>query len=148
MEQNISLFYGLSFLTVIIAFAFALYLYLWVKKMKVQNSRIEEISKLIKAGADTFMAREYKVLGKFAAVVAVIILLILPQPIWEGDIISNLSMAIAYIGGTVLSAIAGKIGILYFFTETVRTCSIVHSGVRIIRQKKFATAAPCRLQTI
>ena len=88
--ENLSLFYALSFLTVAIAFAFALYLYLWVKKMKVQNSRIEEISKLIKAGADTFMNREYRVLGRFAAVVAVIVFLILPQPVWKGEVISNL----------------------------------------------------------
>ena len=31
MESNLSLFYGLSFLTAAIAFLFALYLYLWVK---------------------------------------------------------------------------------------------------------------------
>ena len=34
MESNLSLFYGLSFLTAAIAFLFALYLYLWVKKVK------------------------------------------------------------------------------------------------------------------
>ena len=81
MESNLSLFYGLSFLTVAIAFLFALYLYLWVKKIKVQNSRIEEISKLIKAGADTFMRREYRILGIFAGIVALIILIFLPSPI-------------------------------------------------------------------
>ena len=79
MEQNLTLFYGLSFLTVIIAFAFALYLYLWVKKMKVQNQRIEEISKLIKEGADTFINREYRILAIFALIVAFIVFLILPQ---------------------------------------------------------------------
>ena len=130
MEQNLSLFYGLSFLTVIIAFAFALYLYLWVKKMKVQNGRIEEISKLIKDGADTFMAREYKVLGKFAIVVALIVFVILPQPIWKGEVLSNLSMAIAYIGGTVLSAIAGKIGILVATLSNGRTAESASKGLK------------------
>ena len=59
MESNLSLFYGLSFLTAAIAFLFALYLYLWVKKVKVQNKRIEEVSKLIKEGADTFISTGY-----------------------------------------------------------------------------------------
>ena len=130
MEQNLSLFYGLSFLTVVIAFAFALYLYLWVKKMKVQNQRIDEISKLIKKGADTFMNREYRILGIFAAVVAVIIFLILPQPIWEGQILSNLSMALAYIAGTVLSAIAGKIGILVATLSNGRTAESATKGIK------------------
>ena len=130
MEQNLSLFYGLSFLTVVIAFAFALYLYLWVKKMKVQNQRIDEISKLIKKGADTFMNREYRILGIFAAVVAVIIFLILPQPIWEGQILSNISMVLAYIAGTVLSAIAGKIGILVATLSNGRTAESATKGIK------------------
>ena len=112
MESQLSLFYGLSFLTVAIAFAFAFYLYLWVKKQKTTNAKIQEVSALIKEGANTFMRREYLVLAKFALVAAIVILVLLPMPIWQGNIIDNISMAIAYIAGTVLSAIAGKIGIM------------------------------------
>ena len=107
-----SLFYGLSFLTVAIAFAFAAYLYLWVKKQRTVNKRIMEVSLLIKEGANTFMRREYRVLAKFALVAAVLILVLLPSPIWQGEPLDNVSMAVAYLAGTILSAIAGKIGIL------------------------------------
>ncbi len=130
MEQNLPLFYGLSFLTVVIAFAFAAYLYLWVKKEKVQNVRIAEISELIKKGADTFMNREYRILGIFAAAVAVIVFAFLPQPIWHGNVLSNLSMALAYIAGTVLSAIAGKIGILVATLSNGRTAECASRGIR------------------
>ncbi len=130
MEQNIGLFYGLSFLTVIIAFAFALYLYLWVKKMNVQNKRIEEISKLIKEGANTFMSREYRILGLFALVVALIVFLILPTPVWHGNVLSNFSMALAYIAGTVLSAIAGKIGIIVATLSNARTAESATKGLK------------------
>lgn len=41
MESHLSLFYGLSFLTVVLAFAFAAYLYLWVKKQKTVNAKIQ-----------------------------------------------------------------------------------------------------------
>lgn len=70
MESQLNLFYGLSFLIVALAFAFAVYLYLWVKKQKTVNGKIQEVSQLIKEGANTFMRREYIVLAKFAAVAA------------------------------------------------------------------------------
>ena len=95
MERYLPIFYGFSFLTVVIAFAFAAYLYLWVKKQKVNNAQIIKVSELIKQGANTFMKREYKILAKFAAVAAVIILVLLPSPIWQGDYVANISMAIA-----------------------------------------------------
>ena len=77
-ESQLSLFYGLSFLCVALAFAFAAYLYLWVKKQKTENAKIQEVSLLIKQGANTFMRREYKVLAKFAGVAAIVILILLP----------------------------------------------------------------------
>ena len=130
MESHLSLFYGLSFLTVVLAFAFAAYLYLWVKKQKTVNAKIQEVSALIKEGANTFMRREYKILAKFAAVAAVLILLFLPSPIWQGDPVSNISMAVAYIAGTVLSAIAGKIGILVATLSNGRAAEGAQKGLK------------------
>ncbi|HIT09540.1 MAG TPA: sodium-translocating pyrophosphatase [Candidatus Merdivicinus faecavium] len=130
METQLPLFYGLSFLTVVLAFAFAAYLYLWVKKQKTSNAKIEEVSQLIKEGANTFMRREYKVLAKFAAVAAVLILVFLPSPIWNGNFVDNISMAVAYIAGTVLSAIAGKIGILVATLSNGRTAESAQKGLK------------------
>ena len=76
-------FFILSFLTSILAFLFALYLYLWVKRQKVVNGEIDRISHLIKKGADTFIAREYRLLGMFAGVVALLILVLFPSPLWR-----------------------------------------------------------------
>ena len=81
-ESQLGLFYGLSFLCVALAFAFAAYLYLWVKKQKTENAKIQEVSLLIKQGANTFMRREYLVLAKFAGVAAIVSLVLLPSPIW------------------------------------------------------------------
>ena len=130
MESHLSLFYGLSFLTVVLAFAFAAYLYLWVKTQKTVNAKIQEVSALIKEGANTFMRREYKILAKFAAVAAVLILLFLPSPIWQGDPVPNISMAVAYIAGTVLSAIAGKIGILVATLSNGRAAEGAQKGLK------------------
>ena len=129
-ESQLSLFYGLSFLIVAIAFAFAVYLYLWVKRQQTVNKKIQEVSQLIKEGANTFMAREYKVLAKFAGVAAVVILLLLPSPIWSGNFLDNIFMALAYIAGTVLSAIAGKIGILVATLSNARTAEAAQKGIK------------------
>ena len=105
------LVYTISFLAVVIAFAYAVYLHFWVKRQPAENQKILEVSGLIHAGANTFMRKEYLILARFAGVAAVLILVFLPAPIWNGNIADNLSMVIAYLAGTVLSAIAGKMGI-------------------------------------
>lgn len=130
MEPKFSIIYALSFFAVVIAFAFAAYLYLWVKKQKTENVTIGRVSELIKAGANTFMKKEYKILAIFAGVVAVIIFILLPTPIWKGDILSNISIAIAYIAGTILSAIAGKIGILVATLANSRAAEAAQKGIK------------------
>ncbi len=130
MEKNLSLFYGLSILTAALAFFFAAYLYLWVKRQRVQNVRILEVSQLIKEGANTFMQREYKVLAIFAAVMGVLIFLLLPSPVWHGNVLQNASMVAAYLAGTVLSAIAGKIGILVATLSNSRTAESARKGIK------------------
>ena len=130
MEQYQSLFYGLSFLVAAIAFAYAAYLYFWVKRQPITNGKIIEVAGLIKEGAKTFMRREYKILAIFASVVAILILLFLPSPIWNGDFIDNISMALAYIAGTVLSAIAGKIGIMVAGLSNGRSAEAAQKGIK------------------
>ena len=130
MESQLSLFYGLSFLTAALAFAFAVYLYLWVKKRRIENKKILEVSALIKEGANTFMRREYKILAIFAGVAAVVIFVLLPSPVWKGDIVQNISMTVAYILGTALSAVAGKIGILVATLSNGRAAEGAQKGIK------------------
>lgn len=132
MEQNLTTFYGLSFLTAILAFAYAAYLYVWVKKQSTVNKKIGEVSALIKQGANTFMKREYKVLAKFALVITVIIFLFLPSPLWStnGSITQNISIALAYIAGTILSAIAGKIGVMVATLSNARCAESAQKGIK------------------
>ena len=130
MESQLTLIYALSFLSVAIAFAFAAYLYLWLKKQQMGNAKIVEVSALIKAGANTFMRREYRILAMFAGAAAVLIFLLLPSPIWNGDILSNLSMALSYLAGTALSALAGKIGILVATHANGRSAEAARHGIK------------------
>ena len=130
MEANLSLMYVISLFSVLIAFAFAAYLFLWVRRQKSTNARINEVAALIKEGANTFMRKEYRVLSIFAGIAAVIIFLLLPSPVWTGHPGRNLSMAAAYVAGTALSAIAGKIGSLVATNANARAAEGARQGVR------------------
>ncbi|HCG36365.1 MAG TPA: sodium-translocating pyrophosphatase [Clostridiales bacterium] len=130
MDPKLSLIYMISFFFVTIAFAFAVFLLVWVKKQKNENKKIQEVSALIKAGANTFMKKEYKVLAIFAGVAAVIIFILLPVPVWKGDIVDNISITIAFIAGTVLSAIAGKIGIIVATSANSRAAEAAQKGIK------------------
>ena len=130
METHLTIIYGLSILTAVIAFAFAMFLYLWVKRQPIQNKRIIEVAGLIKEGANTFMTREYKILAIFSGIVTLLILAFLPSPIWKGDYISNIAMALSYIAGTVLSAIAGKIGIMVASLSNGRSAEAAQKGIK------------------
>lgn len=130
--RDLTPFLALSFLTTILAFAFAAYLYLWVKKQPTVNPTIKEVSELIKAGANTFMRREYKLLALFALGMTVLMFVLLPTPLWSDKLVisKNIQMAIAYIIGTVLSAIAGKIGILVATLSNGRCAEAAEKGIK------------------
>lgn len=131
MSPSQTIIYALSFIVVAVAFLFAVYLYFWVKKYKTENERIHEVADLIKSGASTFMRKEYKILAIFAGIAAIIIFVLLPEPIWQTDnILPNVSMAVAYIFGTVLSAIAGKMGIVVATLSNSRAAEASKKGIK------------------
>lgn len=113
-----------------LSFGFAFWLYRWVVKQPSSNKRIHEVGGLIRKGANTFLAKEYRVLARFVAVAAVLILVFLPTPIWKNEILENLTMAIAYILGAVFSGIAGKIGIQVATAANVKTAEAAQKGIR------------------
>lgn len=112
------------------AFLFAGWLYLWVKKQPSSNEKIARVGELIRRGANTFLRKEYVVLAKFTLVVAVLIVVFLPTPIWKGDVLGNIVMALAYIFGTIFSAFAGKIGIQIATIANVKTAEAAQKGIR------------------
>lgn len=82
------------------------------KKTAHGNPKLDEVGALIREGAFTFLRREYRVLGLFSIIVMAVIFLFFPQPVWAGaGVGKNLLMVFAYLCGTVLSALAGYVGI-------------------------------------
>jgi len=114
----------------VVAFAFSGWLFMWVKRQPSSNRKIEHVGGLIRQGARTFLRREYFVLAKFAGVIALLILVFLPSPIWKGNIVSNIIMVVAYAFGTVFSAIAGKIGIEVATIANIKSAEAAQKGIK------------------
>ena len=122
-----------SILSIVIsaaALGVAAYFYRWVKAQPMTDSNIDRVGALIRKGAFTFIKREYKALGLFCAAVAVVIFLVFPHPVWNGQGVGeNLGMAFSYLFGSALSAVAGVIGISIATIANTRAAYAARNGL-------------------
>ena len=95
----------------IISIFMGLVFYRYVQRQDSGNEKMREISGAIKDGAKAFIKREYTTLAVFVVVISVLMLIFLPQPIWTGTPLSNVALALAYVFGSVCSAMAGYLGL-------------------------------------
>jgi K(+)-stimulated pyrophosphate-energized sodium pump len=130
MDINVEVFQAASIIVSILAFIAAFWLYRWVNKRPSSNERIAHVGKLIRNGANTFLVKEFKVLSRFCGVIAVVIFLFLPDPIWEGGLLDNVLMALSYIFGTCFSGAAGKVGISIATIANIKSAEASVKGIR------------------
>lgn len=130
LEFDLTFFQVASIVISFLAFGTAVWLYRWVASQPSSNKKVAEVGQLIKNGANTFLGKEYKALLRFSVVVVLVIFLFLPSPIWKGDIVPNITMALSYIFGTVFSAIAGKIGISIATIANVKSAEAATKGIK------------------
>lgn len=130
LKIEVSWFFYASIIVSLLAFGAAFWLYKWVASQPSSNKRIEEVGKLIRNGANTFLAKEFKTLGRFCAVAAIIIFILLPVPIWVGNFKDNISMAVSYLFGTCFSAIAGKVGISIATIANIKAAEASTKGIK------------------
>ncbi|MCJ7766848.1 sodium-translocating pyrophosphatase [Candidatus Bathyarchaeota archaeon] len=98
-------------LSAVVSMLVGLYFYMYVNKQDSGTERMKEISNAIREGAAAFIRREYTTLAMFVTVVAVLIGIFLPQPIWQSEnLLLNLQLPIAYAFGSFCSALAGYLG--------------------------------------
>ncbi len=128
--MSLTFFQVASIVISALAFGAAFWLYRWVDKQPSSNPRVAEIAGLIRKGANTFLAKEYKTLVGFSLVVAVIIFVFLPSPVWKGNIMNNVTMALAYIFGTIFSGIAGKVGISIATIANKKSAEAATRGIK------------------
>jgi len=113
-----------------LAFAVAAYFYAWVSKQPTANEKLKKVGGLIRKGSFTFMKKEYSILAIFVMVVATLILLFFPEPIFKTQTpINNLYMMVAYILGSALSGLAGYIGISIATVANVKTATLAKNSL-------------------
>jgi len=117
-------------ISALISLLVALYLYYYVKKQDAGTKKMQEISDAIKEGANAFLKREYKTLAIFVVAVTVLLLIFVPEPIWITETkIQNISLALAYVFGSLSSALAGYFGMDVALKANVRTANAARKGL-------------------
>lgn len=96
----------------------------WVSKQDAGNDRMKEISNYIAEGAMAFLKAEWKVLGYFVVIVAILLgVMSMANPN------SHWSIAIAFVIGAVFSATAGYIGMRIATKSNVRTAQAARTSL-------------------
>ena len=96
----------------------------WVSKQDAGSDRMKEISNYIAEGAMAFLKAEWKILGYFVVIVA-ILLGVMAQANAE----SHWSIALAFVMGAVFSATAGYIGMKVATKANVRTAHAARTSL-------------------
>jgi len=108
----------------IIGLLYTLVQFNWVNKQDAGNDRMREISKHIADGAMAFLKAEWKILGYFVVIVALLLgVMAMANPN------SHWSIAIAFVFGAVLSATAGYIGMNIATKSNVRTAQAARTSL-------------------
>jgi len=106
-----------------------LYLYYYINKQDSGTQKMQEISAAIKEGANAFLKKEYTLLAVFVFIVAILLGIFLPTPIWTGDPFRNMSLALAYVFGAFCSALAGFFGMDVATRANAKTANAAKEGL-------------------
>jgi K(+)-stimulated pyrophosphate-energized sodium pump len=94
-----------------------LFLFSWVNNKDAGTDRMKEIAGWIQEGSRSFLKTEYKYLGIFAAVMAILL-----------SVALGIKIGITFIFGTMLSGLAGVIGMEIAVKANVRTANAAKEG--------------------
>jgi K(+)-stimulated pyrophosphate-energized sodium pump len=96
----------------------------WVSKQDAGNARMKEISTYIAEGAMAFLKAEWKILGYFVVIVALLLGFMATK-----NAESHWSIAVAFVIGAVFSATAGYIGMKVATKANVRTAEAARTSL-------------------
>jgi K(+)-stimulated pyrophosphate-energized sodium pump len=116
-------------LSAILSVLAGFYLRSYVNRQDPGTERMQFVAGAIKEGAKAFLNRMFRTLGYFVAGMAIILLILLPKPIWTGNFVDNLVLTVAYIFGSVCSAIAGWLGMDVATDANLRSASAARKGI-------------------
>jgi K(+)-stimulated pyrophosphate-energized sodium pump len=108
----------------LIGLLYTLVKFLWVSKQDAGNPRMKEISDYIAEGAMAFLKAEWKILGYFVVIVALLLGFMA-----NSNETSHWSIAISFVIGAVFSATAGYIGMKVATKANVRTAEAAKTSL-------------------
>ncbi len=108
----------------IIGLLYTLLKFNWVSKQDAGNDRMKEISTYIAEGAMAFLKAEWKILGYFVVIVALLLGFMATK-----NAESHWSIAVAFVIGAVFSATAGYIGMKVATKANVRTAQAAKTSL-------------------
>src|SRR5690606_1838586 len=135
-----------AFLASAIALLAALAFSTLIHRNPTGNERMTHISEQIRKGAMAFLAREYKMLGIFVGVVAVVLALALDQA--DTEIHEGVLTALAFIVGALCSATAGYFGMKTATSANVRTTEAARHGLPKALKIAFNSGATMGLSVV
>jgi K(+)-stimulated pyrophosphate-energized sodium pump len=96
----------------------------WVTKQDAGDAKMQELAGYIADGAMAFLRAEWKILGYFAVIAAILLG-------WSGTLVedSHPIIAVAFLIGAVLSAFAGYIGMKIATKANVRTTQAARTSL-------------------
>ncbi len=120
----------------ILSIGVAVYLYFWVKKQDPGTEKAQEVASWIREGAQTYLKRLYLALTLVALILGFIIAIVFSFNLNEvavGNIAiqpgDGIRMAIAFIVGSLCSAIAGYLGMGVAVEANVRTATAANESL-------------------
>ena len=108
----------------IVGLLYTLLKFNWVSKQDAGNARMKEISTYIAEGAMAFLKAEWKILGYFVVIVALLLGFMATK-----NAESHWSIAVAFVIGAVFSATAGYIGMKVATKANVRTAEAAKTSL-------------------
>jgi len=108
----------------------------WVAKQDAGTDRMKEISKYIAEGAMAFLKAEWKVLGYFVVIVGILLAVMA-----QANPHSHWAIAIAFVVGAILSALAGFIGMKAATKANVRTAHAARTSLKKALNVSFSGGA-------
>lgn len=117
-------------ISALISILVGIYFYYYVEKQDSGTKRMQEIAAAIREGADAFLKREYTTLAMFVAVVAVLLCIFLPTPLWAtSEPLRNIQLTFAYVFGSICSATAGYLGLNVATKANLKAASASREGL-------------------
>ncbi|MBI2282683.1 MAG: sodium-translocating pyrophosphatase [Bacteroidetes bacterium] len=104
----------------------------WVSRQDAGTDRMKQISNYIAEGAMAFLKAEYKILGYFVVIVALLL-----GFMGYSDPHSHWSIALAFVMGAFFSALAGFVGMKIATKANVRTAQAARTSLRKALQVSF-----------